>query len=71
MIFKNEIGTVRFHDETIPENEKDLKNNISHFYDVVNQIANNLQERKIDISNLFYSSSELSKIELDHSELCI
>ncbi len=55
--------TIEVYAETPSENE--LRNVLIHIYDVINELAANVESRGGDVSKWFYTDKQLEKLKKD------
>lgn len=47
----------------IPTDKEKYKKNLIHIYDVVNKIASELDEKEVNLKNLFYTKKEIENLK--------
>jgi len=55
--------TIEIDDISIPKSEEELKKNLKIFYDRVNSVAHEVEQKGIDTSSWFLKKSQLNKME--------
>ena len=61
--FKLGEATIEIDDSSIPKSEDELKQNLKRFYDCVNRVAYELEQRGVDTSSWFLKKTQLNKME--------
>lgn len=69
--YKSNLGTVNIHDDYIPKNQEELKQNLKNTYDCINMICSNIENPNIKTDKLFYSEKELKKVSNDSKYIFI
>lgn len=47
----------------IPTDKEKYKKNLIHIYDVINKIASELDEKEVNLNNLFYTKKEIENLK--------
>lgn len=55
--------TIEIDDSSAPKSEDELKKNLKIFYDRVNSVAHEVEQKGIDTSDWFLKKSQLKKME--------